>query len=199
MAEPVACCVHGIDRAGIRTGDVVLVIGAGAIGLILLQLALLQGAATTIVSELQPEKRESAKKLGATLVVDPCSEDLEKIAKDATEGAGPDVVIECVGGRETAQQAVDLAGEGGRVLLFGVAPQDARIDISPHQVYRREVRVTGSFTNPYTHGRAIALLASGRLEVGGLISHRLPLDSVLDGIALLESGEATKVIIQTQE
>ncbi len=199
MAEPVACCVHGIDRAGIRSGDVVLLVGAGTIGLILLQLAQLQGASMTIVSEPNPEKRAVARRLGATSVVDPGSEDLRQISRAATDGSGPEVVIECVGGCATAQEAFDLAGEGGRVLLFGVAPEEAQISVSPYQVYRKEISITGSFTNPFTHDRALALLASGRLRVEDLISHRLPLDEVSRGIELLESGEATKVVVRTQE
>jgi 2-desacetyl-2-hydroxyethyl bacteriochlorophyllide A dehydrogenase len=199
LAEPVACCVHGIDRAGIVSGDVVLLLGAGTIGLVLLQLARLQGAALTVVSELDPGKRELAKGLGATRVVDPAAEDLEQAVEDMSDGSGPDVVIECVGAGATAQQACDLAGEGGRVLLFGVAPEEAEITISPYRVYRNEIAITGSFTNPFTQSRALALLASGRLQIEGLISHRLPLDEVPRGIGLLESGEATKVVIETQE
>ncbi len=198
MAEPVACCIHGLDRARVRSGDVVLLIGAGAIGLILLQLALLQGAATAIVSELNPEKRAMAEGLGATRVVDPREEDLEKIVKAATEGSGPDVVIECVGGCETAQQALYLAGEGGRVLLFGVAPAEGRISLSPYEVYRKEICITGSFTNPFTHHRALALLGSGRVKVEELISRRLPLDEIPQGIELLESGTATKILVEPQ-
>jgi threonine dehydrogenase-like Zn-dependent dehydrogenase len=116
----------------------------------------------------------------------------------ATEESGADVVIECVGATETAQQAVDLAGVGGRVLLFGVAPETAEIRVSPYDIYRKEISVTGSFTNPFTHARALALLSSGRLQVADLISHHLPLEAVPDGIELLESGEAMKVIIEPQ-
>ncbi len=198
MAEPVACCVHGIDRAQIRSGEVVVLIGAGAIGLILLQLALLEGAAAAIVSELTPEKRAAAEKLGATRVVDPAAEDLSAVVREATEGEGADVVIECVGSEKTAQQAIELAGDGSRVLLFGVAPQSAAIAISPFEVYRREITITGSFTNPFTHGRALSLLASGRVDVECLISHRLPLEEVPAGLELLESRRATKVMIEPQ-
>jgi threonine dehydrogenase-like Zn-dependent dehydrogenase len=198
MVEPVACCVHGIDLAHIRAGEVVLLIGAGTIGQMLLQLAILQGASTTIVSEPMEEKREAAAALGASRVVDPRAEDLRSIVMDATENSGADVVIECVGGAETAQQAVDLAGMGGRVVLFGVAPQTAEIRVSPYEIYRSEVSVTGSFTNPFTHARAIALLSSGRLEVTDLISHRLPLEAIGEGIDLLESGKAMKVVIEPQ-
>jgi 2-desacetyl-2-hydroxyethyl bacteriochlorophyllide A dehydrogenase len=196
MIEPIACCMHGMDRAQMRSGEVVLLIGAGTIGQILLQLAILQGAATVIVSEPMPEKREAALRLGASRVVDPRADDLEKAVADATEASGADVVIECVGGAETAQQALDLAGAGGRVVLFGVAPQSAEISLSPYEIYRKEISVTGSFINPFTHARAVALLSSGRLAVEGLISHRLPLAAVREGIELLESGSAMKIIIE---
>jgi threonine dehydrogenase-like Zn-dependent dehydrogenase len=198
MAEPVACCVHGIERAGVRPGDTVVVIGAGMIGLILLQLAQLQGAGRVIVSELNAKKRDAAHRLGAEQVVDPGDDDLEAVIEDATQGSGADVVIECVGSQGTAQQAVDLAGEGGRVLIFGVAPQEARVVVSPYQVYRNEITITGSFTNPFSQQRALALLASGRLNVDDLISHRLPLESVTRGIELVESREAMKVLIEPQ-
>jgi len=198
MAEPVACCVHGIDLAAVRSGDVVVLIGAGTIGLILLQLVLLQGVAAAIVSELSEEKRAAAKRLGASCVVDPRSEDLPAIVRDAAQDGGADAVIECVGSQATAEQAVELAGEGGRVLLFGVAPQAARIAVSPFDVYRKEITITGSFTNPFTHSRALALLSSGRLKVEDLISHRLSLERLPEAIDLLESGRATKVIIEPQ-
>ena len=199
LAEPVACCLHGIERADPRPGDVVVLIGAGVIGLLLLQLCLLRGAALTIVSELEPKKREAARALGAARVVDPRSEDLIEVVREVSDGSGADVVIEAVGGQETAQQAPELAAEGGQVLLFGVAPQEARIAVSPFDIYRREVTITGSFTNPYTHAAAIALLASGRLPVGDLVSHRLGLDGLTTAIELLESRQAMKVMITPQE
>jgi 2-desacetyl-2-hydroxyethyl bacteriochlorophyllide A dehydrogenase len=198
MGEPVACCVHGIDRAQVRAGEVVVVIGAGAIGLMLLQLARLQGAAVTIVSELVEEKREAAVRAGATRAVDPMGEDLSEVVREATEGHGPDVVIECVGGAETAQLAVDLAGDAGRVLLFGVAPESDRISVSPYQVYRKEITITGSFTNPFTQQRALGLLASGQVRVDHLISHRLPLERVEEGVELVESATGMKVVVEPQ-
>jgi len=198
LTEPVACCVHGIERAQIRPGDTVALIGAGLIGLVLLQLALLQGAAVTIVSEPSVEKRETAEKLGASLVVDPNAEDLVSAVMRATGGAGADVVIECVGGERTAQQAVELAGDGGRVLLFGVAPESARIAVKPYDVYRREITITGSFTNPFTHASALSLLAAGRVRVEEIISHHLPLDRLPEAIETLEAGRARKIIIEPQ-
>jgi 2-desacetyl-2-hydroxyethyl bacteriochlorophyllide A dehydrogenase len=197
MTEPVSCCVHGIDRAQVRPGETVVIIGAGLIGLIMLQLALLRGASLVIVSEPDAQKREVARSFGAAVTVDPASEDLSTVVMKATNG-GADVVIDCVGGAITAQQAMDLTSEGARVLLFGVAAPDETIQIKPYELFSREISVTGSFINPFTHSSALALLASGRVRVSEIISHRLSLDEIPKAIELLASRQARKIIIEPQ-
>lgn len=198
MAEPVSCCVHGMERANVRPGDFVVVIGAGMIGLIMTQLARLRGAAMVLVSEPAPQKREMARQLGATQVVDPDAEDVQAAVAEATGDNNADCVIDCAGGANTAQQATKLVGEGGTVLLFGVAPPTARITIAPFDIYRREITITGSFTNPFTFDAAVALLASGRLQVDQLISHRVALPDLPDAIEMVEARQAMKVIVQPQ-
>ena len=198
MTEPVACCVHGIERAQIRPGEVVLLIGAGLIGLVLLQLALMRGVAMAIVSEPAAEKRELASSFGAALTVDPTTGDLTEAVMKATDGSGADVVIDCAGGPATSQQAFGLAAEGGRVLLFGVAAPDAEIKVRPYDIYAKEITITGSFINPFTHGAALALLASGRIRVSEIISHRLTLAQVPQAFELLEAHQARKIIIEPQ-
>jgi 2-desacetyl-2-hydroxyethyl bacteriochlorophyllide A dehydrogenase len=198
MAEPVACCVHGIERAQVRPGEVAVLLGAGLIGLVMLQLALLRGAASVIVSEPDAAKRELAMALGASAAVDPGSEDPMEAVRKATGGSGADVVIDCVGGRETAQQALGLPGEGGRVLLFGVAPPDAEVTIKPYDIYAREIVITGSFINPFTHGAALALLASGRVRVSEIISHRMTLGQVPEALGMLGARQARKIIVEPQ-
>jgi 2-desacetyl-2-hydroxyethyl bacteriochlorophyllide A dehydrogenase len=198
MAEPVSCCVHGIEKGNVRPGDVVAILGAGMIGLIMVQLALLRGAAEVIVSELEAPKREMALRLGATQALDPREEDLRGAIDRLTGGSGADVVIECVGGEATAQEAVSLVGEAGRVVFFGVAPQGARIAVSPYDLYRREVTLAGSFTNPQTFDAAISLLRSGRVKVEEMISHRLPLAELVKGIELVESRRAMKVMVEPE-
>jgi L-iditol 2-dehydrogenase len=198
MAEPVSCCVHGIERARVRPGDFVVVIGAGMIGLVMTQLARLRGAAMVLVSEPSPPKREAAQRLGATRVVDPGAEDLRAAVAEATGSDGADCAIDCVGGAETAQQATELVGEGGTVLLFGVAPPSARATIAPYDIYRREITITGSFTNPFTFDAAVALLATGRVQVQELISHRVALPDLPGAIEMVEARQAMKVVVQPQ-
>ena len=198
MTEPVACCVHGIERAQIRPGDVVVTIGAGLIGLVMLQLALMRGASAAVVSDPAPEKRALATTFGAARVVDPRKEDLAQAVMEVTKESGADVVIDCVGGVETSQQALGLAGEGGRVLLFGVAPQNAQMTVEPYAIYAREITITGSFINPFTHGAALALLAAGKVKVSEIISHRLTLDELPRAIEMLEAHQASKIVIEPQ-
>jgi 2-desacetyl-2-hydroxyethyl bacteriochlorophyllide A dehydrogenase len=196
LAEPLACCLHGIDRAQVKLGEVALIIGGGLVGLLMVQLALLRGAATVIISERAEHKRELARQLGAHHVVDPRKEDLGAVVRGLTEGAGADAVIECVGGRATAQEAISLAGPGARVVLFGVAPQEDRVPAAPYDLYRREITITGSFVNPFTQAAALALLESGRVKVADLITHRLALSQLERAFALMESAQATKVVIE---
>ncbi len=176
MAEPVACCLHGIDLAGIRGGETVLVIGGGAIGQIHAQLARLSGAGRVALTDPVLRRRELAREMGVDLLLDPSAQSLDEM-RAALHG-GADVVIEAVGSAATAEQSIALAARGGTVIWFGVAAPEARSAVSPYDIYRREITLRGSFVNPFTHERALALLTGGRLRVGPLITRRIGLDEV---------------------
>jgi 2-desacetyl-2-hydroxyethyl bacteriochlorophyllide A dehydrogenase len=190
LAEPLACALHGIDRVNIKEGEKVLIIGGGALGLILTQLALSAGASEVFVSEPQKSKRELALGFGATRVIDPMSENLLEIAK------GVDVAIEAVGSPKTMLQAISSVGDGGRVLFFGVAPEDAYISISPFEVYRRELHLLGSFVNPFTMERAVALISNRRINLYPLVSEIIPLNEIYRGVEMASSGEAIRVLVR---
>ena len=112
MAEPLACCLHGIDRAQIRTGDTVLVIGGGAIGLLMVQLAKLSGASQVLLSEPVQTRREIGLQLGANAAIDPIHEDLTARIRALTGMDGVDVVIECVGNTIATAQAFSATKRG---------------------------------------------------------------------------------------
>lgn len=194
FVEPVACCVHGIDLAGIRPGYSVVVMGGGTIGLILLQLARISGAATLIVSEPVRKKRELALELGATLAVDPLSSDLESEVR-AVLPAGADVVIEAVGRPETVEAALGIATRGGCVLLFGVSPEGAKVTVSPFAIYKKELRVQGSYVNPFTFSRAISLLASGAVKVEPLVERVVSLGDLPLVLASGPSAGGAKTLV----
>lgn len=163
LAEPLACCVHGMDRAAIQSGSTVLVIGAGLIGLMLTRLARLAGAGLIVSSEPQESRRASALTFGADTAVSPNQEG-EHQALEATNGEGFDFVIDAVGSSATFTQAIAMAARGGTVLVFGCAPMQATATVRPFDIYARELRVIGSFINPYTHERAVSLLPQMGLE-----------------------------------
>lgn len=177
MAEPVSCCLHGMDLAGVKTGDTVVIFGGGTIGLIMLQLASLSGAAKRVVVEPVAAKRALAEKLGADLTLDPAASPVETAL--AAHGVGPvDVAVECVGLKSTMAQAIACTGRGGTAMLFGLTGTQDEISLRPFDLFKREVTVKASFINPYTQKRAIALLESGRLNVRDLITDRIGLDAL---------------------
>jgi L-iditol 2-dehydrogenase len=153
LAEPLACCVHGMDRLAMRSGSNVLVIGAGLIGLMLTRLARLAGAGTIVVSEPQEARRDNALAFGADCVVGP-----KRLEEEASSRGGFDAVIDAVGSTTTFESAITSSARGARILVFGVAAISAVSNICPYDIYARELTVIGSFINPYTHERAVSLL-----------------------------------------
>lgn len=193
MCEPVGCCVHGIDRANIKAGDVVLVIGGGAIGLITMQLAKISGASVVIVSEPVPGKREKALELGADYAVDPMVEGAIYTLLKELEIPKINVTIECVGRPETMQDAIKYAGKGATVVFFGLTEPDCEIPLNPYKVFQKELTITSSFVNPYTHSRAVDLLNGKRLNLKALISDVIPLDEIEKAFQI--RGKNGKMII----
>jgi len=193
MMEPVSCCLHGIDLAGIRPGDSVVILGGGSIGLILMQIARYAGATKLIISEPKPEKRRLAMQLGADTVVDPLElgEGFTTAVRDITDG-GADVVIEAAGLAATAAAGMPLVRRGGTLLLFGVCPQDLEVPIRPYDVFHNEITIKGAFTNPLTDTRALELLRSRRVDVAPLLTNIFALDDIQEGLAAVRRGDTVK-------
>ncbi len=197
FCEPLACCLHGIDIAGIRAGSSVVVLGGGVIGLLTLQLARLAGATTVILSTRQASRRQLAEEIGATASVDPTTDDIiDQIAgPHGLMPGGVDVVIECAGVAETVQQSFRLAKSGGTVVILGVMPQGEKVEIEPFDILFRELRVLGSFINPFVHRRAADLVASGAIEIDKLISRKVSLDEAVDVVSQPPVAGEVKVLI----
>ena len=191
--EVTACCIHGIDLSKIRQGDSVLVIGAGTVGLLLLELIKLQGPSQIIVSEGISERRKLAKARGADFVIDPMRTDPVNEVKDITSGQGADVVIEAVGSPQTTEQAIQMAKKGGIVNIFGVADTKAFSQIRPFDIYFRELTVVGTYAVTLdTFNRAAKLLASGRLGIDYLLTEELPLYELKKAIEMMEKKKGLK-------
>lgn len=179
MAEPVSCCLHGIDLCQITPGEQVVVIGGGMIGLLMLQLARLSGASKTALLEPVAKKREMGRRLGADICIDPLHEDV----KEALSQAGMTwirTVIECAGLPATMEQAADLAGRKGKVMLFGLTRPDAQISLKPFTLFQKELTIMGSFINPCTQWRALQLIDSGLIDVQSMICRTINLEELED-------------------
>jgi L-iditol 2-dehydrogenase len=180
--EPLACVLHGHERAAVTAGSTVVVVGAGPMGLLHVQLARLRGAALVVCSEPHPGRSALAGRLGADVVIDPTADDPVAAVLEATGGRGADVVIEAVGSISTYRQAFQMVRRGGTVLAFGAAPSGETLELRPFDIYARELTVLGSYAATYgTYEDAIALIAAGRVEVDSSIS---------DVYALAEMGAA---------
>ncbi len=176
LVEPVACCLHGIERANITPGDAVVVIGCGSIGQIMIQLATLSGAAQVIAVDPQQEKRDAAISLGAAYAIDPITQDvkaeIERLGIKTVQS-----VIECVGNPRTMEQAVDIGSRGATILLFGLTVPNAKMTILPlEQVFRKELTITSSFINPLVTEKTISLLAANKLNLDAIITDKIPLE-----------------------
>ena len=195
LTEPLACCVHGVDQTSIQTGDTVVVIGAGSIGLLLMQTFDAAGAGQLIVSEPVPDRRRLAEELGADVTIDPYSENVVETVDRHTDHV--DIAAEVVGTMPTVEQAIELPSPGGETLIFGVPPQDQTIEISPFDVYYNESDILGSFgSNLDTTQRAVELLKYDRVEAEPIITERYGLSDLERAFEQMEDQDGLKKLIR---
>ena len=207
MAEPAACCLHGLDMCEIRPGHQVVVIGGGMIGLLMVQLAKLAGAARVALLEPVEGKRcfrsslfilIPVEKLGADLCIDPLHENV----KDALAAAGMtwiNTVIECVGRPSTMEQAIEIAGNKAVVMMFGLTKPEDTIAIKPFQIFQKELVLKASYINPYTQKRALELIDSGRLDVSSMVSEVCGLERLEDILSRPDIRAKGKYIISPEK
>ncbi|WP_407054799.1 zinc-dependent alcohol dehydrogenase family protein [Paenibacillus dendritiformis] len=194
MAEPLGCVLHGFKKLELRANQHVLIIGGGFIGQLFLQLVTAAGVARITVCEPAEHKHRLLRELGAEAIVSP----LEEGAADELRSTA-DVVIECAGRPQSVELALEAARKGGQVLLFGVASPEARASLSPFEVFSKELRIMGSFINPYTHEEALAFLTQHIVSIEPLISHRFRLDELPDVMARYGEMNVTKAVVMEEQ
>ncbi|HEX8049012.1 zinc-dependent alcohol dehydrogenase family protein [Rhizobium sp.] len=195
FCEPLACCLHAIDKAGIRPGESVAILGGGVIGLLMVQLARLAGASQVILITRQLTRRQTALRLGATHAFDPTASDAVAAVRDVTHG-GADVVIECAGVPETLQTGLQMARRGGIFVLFGVTPAGVEVPVLPFDLLVNEVDIRPAYLNPFTHSRAAAMVASGVLELDMLVTRTIGLEEVAGVVGGVPLPGEIKVIVR---
>jgi len=195
LAEPIACVVNATDKVRIQPGETAVVLGAGPIGLLFTSLLKASGAAKIIVSEVSEYRRKAAKECGASLVIDPKRENLEEVVAKETDG-GADVVVEAVG--PMLDQTLSLARSSGKIIHFG-HDELARPTIRVGEITRKELTIYGAFIGRFRFDRVGKIIESGVLPLEKIVSHRIPLSKVHEGIDLLRQGKAIKIIMHPEE
>ncbi len=181
--EPLACCLRGFLTMDFRQGDSILIIGAGPIGLQHLMLAGAYNAGTVVITDVNPERLKFAKKLGADLALNPLAKDFQATLESDGLVGNFDNVIVTVGAASLYEQGINLAGKGASILVFAETPQGQKITLEPNLIYSKELRIVGSYSSsPYHLQTALGLIESGRIPVKSLISDRVPLEKVGEGI-----------------
>jgi len=197
LSEPLACCIHGFHKLRLEMGDHVVIIGAGPMGLMLLQLLKMAGA-SAIVTEMISERRKLASDLGADATIDPNMEDPVAAVKKLTDGRGAEGVVVATGSVRAIESGVQMAAKLGRVVIFGAVFPPADIRLDPNICHYNEVVITGSEGYEFPRDRiyAIQVIASRRVDVKAVISHALPLDEAAKGFEIAERTAGLRVLLQ---
>jgi len=193
--EPLACVVRAQRLAGVRKGQTVLVIGCGMSGLIHVKLAAARGCKVVAV-DVNPMKLDFAARAGAETVIDGS----EDVAARLTSGNGrtADIVLLCSSARQAVDEACRWVDKGGTLVLFAVPGPEEQVVVPVNDFWMKEITIlTSYYCGPPDIIEAMGLIETGTVTVDDLITHRLPLDEIVEGFRLVSDGrESGKVIIQ---
>ncbi len=196
LAEPLSCAINAQEIAGIRPGDRVLVVGGGPLGALHAELAKALGAARVMIVQRSEPRLSLLRRLKDVLVIDGTQDVLKRVQAE-TDGLGADVAIVCAPERPPQEQAIHLVRKGGVVSLFASLPQGASdLRLDSRAIHYRELRLVGASDSRAEHVRkAVELLASGRIDAAGVVTHRFPLSRFHEGIEVMKKKQGLKVVI----
>lgn len=195
IIEPLACAIHTVRRAGIGFEDVVVIAGAGPIGLMMVQVAKLQTPRKLVVIDMVPERLEAARRFGADVTINPAGDDARAVIDGLTDGYGCDVYIEATGSPAGVGQGLDLIRKLGRFVEFSVFGSDTTVDWSIIGD-RKELDVRGAHLGPYCYPIAIDLLSRQLVTSEGIVTHFFPLAGWDEAVRLANSVESIKVVLR---
>ena len=192
FTEPLACCLRAVKRSRVAAGDTALVVGLGSIGCLMVQLLALAGARVFGVDVL-PERRALGRKVGATVFQTDAL--LDAALQEASDGRGADLVMITAGGAGVLPVAAARVRDGGTLHYFAGGGGEA-LPLPLATLYHRELTIATTYSSsPAELREAFDLLAAGRVSVDGLISHRLPLGRLGEGVELMRRHQAVKVYV----
>ena len=189
LIEPVSCAVHGMHSLNPRSGDTFLIVGAGTMGLLLLQLALRGGASRVAMVDVNMQRLASAEELGATRTY----KDIERALAD--EPLGFNCVIDATGVPAVIENAFMAVKRGGKFMVFGVASNEARISLSPFRIYNDEITIVGSMAILFSFQAALDLISSGVINTRAMLTEALPLQDFSRALEMVRKGQGVKTQI----
>jgi len=195
LVEPVACCMRALDRCGVMQDDSVLVVGAGPVGM---AHALLVASmkANVIISDVSEDRLRFAEERRAGVVLNAGKLDIPRETRERTQGRGADLAIAASGSKGAIIQALKSVRKGGKVCIFGVPPKGSMLEYDISDPYNTEVSIISSYgASDSDTARAIKLLASHKVDLGSLITHRFPIDEFERAVDAATAGKALKVVI----
>jgi L-iditol 2-dehydrogenase len=200
FVEPLGCVVRAQVRAGVRPGSTVLVIGSGISGLLHIRLALALGAGRVLATDVSDYRLDWARRSGAVAAFDAAAagDGLADLVRDANEGRLADLVLLCTGAPSAITQALSCLEPGGTFVFFAPPPPGVALDMPMHELWRLETTVRTAYgAAPEDLATAMDLIATGRVPVADLVTHRLPLDDIAEGFRLVaEATSSVKVVIE---
>lgn len=197
LTDPSACAYHAVQElTGVNAGDIVLITGAGTMGLFSLQYVKANGGIAIITGVAKDKKRlDLAKELGADVTVDVSRGDLTDIVLDMSNGEGVDVALECSGAEEAAKECLELLRRQGKYTQIGIFGHPVTFDLD--RVLYGEIRLIGSFSQKYTAwSAALKLFSQGKILTKPLVTDILPLEQWEEGFRRSFEGKAIKVVFK---
>src|SRR5437762_7479313 len=189
LIEPVSCAVHAMHSLSPRSGDTFLIVGAGTMGLLLLQLALRGGASRVAMVDVNMQRLASAEELGATRTYN----NIERALKD--ESLGFNCVIDATGVPAVIENAFMAVKRGGKFMVFGVASNEARISLSPFRIYNDEITIIGSMAILFSFQAALDLISGGMINTEAMLTSALPLQDFPRALDMVRQGKGVKTQI----
>ena len=195
--EPLACVSRGQRLANLQKDDALLIIGSGISGILHAQLAKFKGVENIIVADINPYRLELAKKFGAHHTLN-AKDNLPQKLKEINGGRLADQVVVCTGATSAAMAALDCVESGGTILFFAVPDPSVKLPVPINQFWRNEITMRTSYgAAPNDLEDSLRVLATGRLNVKDMITHKLSLRDAQEGFRLMaEAGQSLKVILE---
>jgi L-iditol 2-dehydrogenase len=198
LGEPVSCAVNSMENCNLQQGDVVVVIGAGPMGILNAVVAKGSGASRIILAEINEARLKQAEGFGFHLLVNPAEEDLTEVVKRETGGLGADIVVVAAPAAKPQEEAIGMVRKRGTVCLFASLPVGKNmLSIDSRPLHYNELRVVGTSDSTPTHvAKAVELIATSAVPADKIATHILALEDIEKAYELMQSGESLRVVLK---